>query len=183
MNDNTTTPPKGEVRKLPTIKELESMELSDREKQNGLNVLLNQNPPSNWLKRQDGVWHLPVDKVKFLLTKIFISWYQEIKNVYVVANSVCVVITLYYQNPFTGKWEKTDGIGAAPINTKKGADAMDWNNVVHDSVHKCSGAAASFALKNAAKNIGRIFGSDLMTDDRISYDGLQDFTNASITEK
>ena len=172
-----------EKKNLPTIKELESMQLSEREKQNGLNVLLNEPPPQTWLKKQDGVWHLPIDKVKFLLTKIFVDWYPEIKNVQPLANSVVVTITLHYKNPITSEWCKCDGIGAAPINTKKGAKAMDWNDIVHDSVHKCSGAAYSFAIKNAAKNIGRIFGSDLMVDDRISYNTLQDFTNAKITEK
>lgn len=170
-------------KKLPTIKELETMQLSENDKQNALNVLLNQPPPQKWLKKQEGVWHLPIDKVKFLLTKIFINWYEEIKNVTIIANSVTVIITLHYQNPITGNWEKTDGIGAAPINTKKGAGAMDWNNIVHDSVHKCVGSASSFATKNAAKKIGRIFGSELMTDDKINYNTLHDFKDAEITEK
>lgn len=168
---------------LPTIAELESMELSLKEKQNGLNVLLNQPPPGNWLKKQDGVWHLPVDKVKFLLTKIFVSWYYDIDNVQVVANSVCVTISLHYLDPFSETWMHSSGIGAAPINTKKGASAMDWDNITHDSVHKAAPAAASFALKNAAKNLGRIFGSDLMNDDKISYNSLADFSNATLTEK
>lgn len=169
--------------KLPTIKELESMELSEKEKLNGLNVLLNQSPPSKWLKKQDGVWHLPIDKVKYLLTKIFVEWNYDIKDVQIIANSVSVIITLRYVNPITGKYNHFDGIGAAPMNTKSGASAMEWDKIIHNSVHKCVGAAASFAVKNAAKNIGRIFGSDLMTDDKISYDGLADFSNATLTEK
>jgi hypothetical protein len=171
---------------LPTLAEIISTELTEREKSNALNVLLNQAPPQTWLKKQDGVTHLPVDKVKFLLTKIFVDWYQEIKSVQILANSVVVVVCLKYRNPVTGTWQKTDGVGAAPINTKKGSGAMDWQNIVHDSMHKCAGAAASFALKNAAKNLGRIFGSELSVDDQISYDGLIDpekFKNAKITEK
>lgn len=171
---------------LPTINEITSMELSEREKGNALNVLLNQPPPEKWLKKQDNVWHLPVDKVKYLLTKIFIDWYDEIKSVQVIANSVTVTLTLHYLDPITEKWARVDGIGAAPINTKKGHNAMDFENVIHDSVHKCAPAAAAFALKNAAKKLGKIFGSDLMNDDAISYDGLMDmkkFKNAKITEK
>ena len=53
-----------EKKNLPTINEIVKMELSEREKGNALNVLLNQPPPQNWLKKQGNVWHLPVDKVK-----------------------------------------------------------------------------------------------------------------------
>jgi hypothetical protein len=172
--------------KLPTIAEIVSSELTEREKGNALNVLLNQSPPPSWLKKQNGVTHLPVDKVRFLLNKIFIDWNQEIKAVQPIANSVVVTVTLNYLDPISNTWKQMDGIGAAPINTKKEAGAMEWDKVIHDSVHKCVGAAASFALKNAAKNLGRIFGSDLMNDDSISYDGLIDpekFKNATLTEK
>jgi len=174
------------MNKLPTLNEIISSELSERDKNNALTVLLNQAPPTSWLKKQDGVTHLPIDKVRFLLTKIFGEWWQEIKQVHIVANSVVVTVTLHYFNPVTEKWMQMDGIGAAPINTKKGAGTMDWNNIVHDSVHKCAGAADAFALKNAAKKLGKIFGSDLMKDDILSYDGLIDtekFINAKITEK
>lgn len=174
------------MKKLPTIKELESLELSDSEKSNTLIALLNCEPPKKWLKIKDGIWHLPVDKVRFLLSKIFIDWNLEIKTHAVIANSVSVVVTLHYQCPLTKKWKKTDGIGAAPINTKKGAGALDFNQIVHDSVHKCVGAAESFALKNAAKKLGRIFGAEIMTDDKVDYSGLApdfDKNNAKITEK
>ena len=171
---------------LPTIDQLASMEITERDKNNALNVLLNQSPPKSWLKKQDGVTHLPVDKVRFLLTKIFVEWNEKIQSVQVIANSVVVVITLNYLNPITGNWQSMDGIGAAPINTKSGKTAMDWENIVHDSVHKCAGAADAFALKNAAKKIGRIFGAELMQDDKIDYNSLLDaekFQNAKITEK
>jgi hypothetical protein len=174
------------MRNLPTYKEIIESEVSVREKGNALNVLLNQPPPKNWLKKQDNVIHLPVDKVKFLLTKIFIEWYEEIKDVKVIANSVSVTITLHYLNPISGKWSKMDGIGAAPINTKKGAKAMEWDEIVHDSVHKCIGAADAFALKNAAKKLGKVFGADLMKDDTIDYNKLIDpekFKGVTITEK
>jgi len=174
------------MEKLPTIAEITSMELSARDKGNALNVLLNQPPPTAWLKKQDGVTHLPIDKVRFLLTKIFIDWREEIKQVQVIANSVVVTCTLHYLDPISGNWKQMDGVGAAPINTKKGFGALAWDEIVHDSVHKCAGAADAFALKNAAKKLGKIFGGDLMKEDSINYDGLIDqekFKGAKITEK
>lgn len=171
---------------LPSIQEIQNGDINIPGKLNALNVLLNQEPPVMWLKKQDGIKHLPVDKVKYLLTKIYIEWYEEIKSVTIIANSVTIVITLHYKNPITDQWSKMDGIGAAPINTKKGADSMDWNAIVHDSVHKCAGAADAFALKNAAKKLGRIFGGDLGKDDMVNYDSLLNtnrFDNAKATEK
>lgn len=185
-NENKLGNPPQSKAKLPTIQELVTMELSEREKENALNVLLNQPPPDVWLKKQNNVIHLPVDKVRYLLTKIFIEWHEEIKSVQVIANSVTVILTLHYLHPITHEYLQMDGIGAAPINTKKEAGAMEWDKVIHDSVHKCVGSAAAFALKNAAKKLGRIFGADLMKDDVISYDTLFDpekFKNAKITEK
>jgi hypothetical protein len=172
--------------KLPTIAEIEKGDLAIPGKLNALNVLLNQEPPNSWIKKQDGISHLPIDKVKYLLTKIFIEWYTEIKSVIIIANSVTVILTLHFKNPITREWQKTDGIGAAPINTKKGSAAMDWNEIIHDSVHKCGGAAKAFALKNAAKDIGKIFGAGLNIDDVIDYSSLinpERFENATLTEK
>lgn len=163
-----------EENRLPTLKEIEQGEMSVPGKLNALNVLLNQEPPKPWLKKQNGVTHLPIDKVKFMLTKIFVEWNETIKDVKVLANSVVVTITLNYRNPITGDWCQMDGIGAAPINTAKGANAMDWGNIIHDSVHKCVGAADAYALKNAAKKIGRIFGGDMGKDDLLDFGLLQD---------
>jgi len=173
--------------RLPTLAEITAGDASVPGKLNALNVLLNQQPPKLWLKVQDGVKHLPIDKVKFLLTKIFVEWYSEIRTVQIIANSVVVTVTLHYKNPITDTWSRMDGIGAAPINTKRGASAMSWDEIVHDSVHKCVGAADAFAIKNAAKKIGRIFGADFGKEDLLDYTLLQKdserFQNVKATEK
>jgi hypothetical protein len=79
-----------------------------------------------------------------------------------------------------------DGLGAAPIHTKSGAKAMDWNEVNADSVMKAAPAAESYAVKDAAEKIGRIFGKDLNRKDLLTYEKLSDsekFKGATITEK
>lgn len=172
---------------LPTLQQIvDSEKLTSNEKDNALSALLNTPPPQVWIKSHNGVKYLPVDKVRFLLTKIFGLWYHEINAVKLVANSVCVTVTLHYRNPINNTWQKTDGIGAAPINTRKGASAVDWDNIMHDSVNKCVGSADAFALKNAAKNLGRLFGAELTKIDTIDYSALIDkdkFKNASLIEK
>jgi len=177
------------ARKLPTLKEIESMELSKDGEMNALNVLLNSTPPSAWLKPHpmaSNVTYLPIDKVEFLLTKIFLHWYTEVLNLQVMANSAVVTVRLFYKNPFGDNYFHQDGIGASPIDTKKDCPAMDWNNVNRDSVMKAAPSAESYAIKDAADKIGRLFGKDLNRKNLIDYSPLLDdqrFVNAKLTEK
>lgn len=175
-----------ENKNLPVLRDIEELAISIEEKEKALSVVLNQNPPPTWIKKQNGVKYIPIDKVRYLLTRYYPRWDQEIKNVQVIGNSVVVTLTLHYYNPFTGELRKNDGIGAAPINTKKSTGAMDWSEIVHDSVHKCAPAAAAFALKNAAKKLGRLFGAELNSEDNVDYTTLISeamFKDATITEK
>ena len=177
------------MNQLPTIEEIVKGEFSPIDKKNALNVLLNQQPPASWLKKHpmaSGVKYLPIDKVEYLLTKIFHSWSVEIKNIQVIANSAVVTIRLHYVNPLDLESDFQDGVGAAPIHTKKGSGAMEWDQVNPDSVMKAVPAAESYAVKDAAEKLGRLFGKDLNRKDLLNYDSLTDvskFKNAEITEK
>lgn len=173
---------------LPTLAEIERGEMTIPGKLNALNVLLNQNPPSTWLKKHpiaSNVVYLPIDRVEYLLTKIFIQWRPEVKTVQVIANSAVVTVRLHYLNPVTQAWDWTDGVGAAPIHTKKGSGVMDWNEVQADSVMKAVPAAKSYAIKDAAECLGKIFGKDLNRKDTLAYDNMNKdrFEGATITEK
>jgi hypothetical protein len=159
--------------------------LSDQDKRIALNAVLNQHPPVSWLKKNNGIEYLPISKVRYMLTRLYVDWFQEIKSVMIVANSITVTVTLHYVDLIDSTWKRTDGIGAAPINTKSGKGAMEWDHVTHDSVQKAAPAAASYALKNAVKRLGRIFGAELKGED-IDYSTLIDedkFKNAKIIER
>ena len=65
-----------------------------------------------------------------------------------------------------------DGIGAAPIQTDKGAGAMQWDKAKSDAVMKAAPAAESYAVKDAAEKIGKLFGKDMNRADKIMYDTL-----------
>lgn len=173
---------------LPSIRDIQAGELTIEGKDNALNVLLNQPPPAAWVKTHpmSKTAYLPIDKVEYLLTKIFIKWNVEVKQVQVIANSAVVTVRLYYQNPMSGLMEWQDGVGAAPIHTSKGKGAMDWNEVLADSVMKAVPSAKSFAVKDAAEELGKIFGKDLNRKDTVVYDTLladDRFKGAKITEK
>lgn len=164
-----------ENRKLPTIKELYSGELQTKSAQNNLNVLLNQPPPPKWLKDHPfakNVKYIPIEKIEFLLTKLFIQWRVEIKQVQIIANSCTVTVRLHYQNIIGNDWSWQDGIGASPIQTEAGAGAMDWDKTKNDAVMKAAPAAESYAIKDAAEKIGKIFGKDINRKDEMGYNSL-----------
>jgi len=165
---------KNEVAKIPTLQEL--VKDSDESiKENALMVLLNQNPPDAWLKKHPTVKdhvYLPINRVEYLLSRIFGKWWVEIKNTQVIANSVAITVRVYVQNPITKLTEWNEGVGAAPIQTDSGKGAMDWNFAKSHGVQIAAPIAESFAIKDAAEKWGKLFGKDLNRKDVINYDSL-----------
>lgn len=162
-------------RQLPALTDLYDGDLELKDDQNKLNILLNQPPKPSWVKDHPfakGVKYLPIERIEYLLTRLFIKWWVEIKSIQTIANSCVVILTLHYQNVENNEWSCQDGIGAAPIQTEKDSGAMDWNKVRTDSVMKAAPAAESYAIKDAAEKIGKIFGKDLNRKDEIIYDTL-----------
>lgn len=163
-------------RNLPTLQDLRS-DIELKADQNALNVLLNAEPPKDWVKEHPvfkKVRYLPIERVEYLLTRIFLKWNVEVKAVQVIANSVVTTIRLYYQDPMSDQMLWQDGIGAAPLQTDKGAGAVDFNAIKSDAVMKAAPAAESYAIKDAAEKIGKLFGKDLNRADKIMYDSLLD---------
>jgi hypothetical protein len=149
-------------------------------KQNELNKLLNCAPNEVWLKphptatvKINGVdapaRYMPIERVEFLLTAIYLDWTTEIKCVQIIANSVVVTVRLGVKNPITGEWQYHDGVGAAPVNTKKGAAATDFTQIMHNSVQTAAPAAETYAIKDAAEKLGKLFGKDVNRSTNIDY--------------
>lgn len=162
------------ITKLPTFQDLIT-DTQESLKQNALTVLLNQDPPKAWLVTHPmikGYIYMPIEKIEYLLTRIFTKWWIEVKSVQILANSVCVTVRLFVTNPITGEIEWQDGIGAAPIQTDKGSGATDWNSVKTDGVQKAAPAAESYAIKDAAEKFGKIFGRDVSRKTTMDYNSL-----------
>jgi len=160
---------------VPTYNQLVSGDLDMKSQQNDLNKLLNCEPPEKWLRKHPiakNVRYLPIERVEYLLTRIFIRWQVEVKSVQIIANSVVVIVRLFYQDVLTNAMLFQDGIGAAPLQTDKGAGAVDFNAVKSDAVMKAAPAAESYAVKDAAEKIGKLFGKDMNRADQIMYDDL-----------
>jgi len=160
--------------KLPTIQELRT-DLAIKADQNDLNVILNTEPLKEWVKQHPfakNVKYLPIERIEYLLTRIFLKWFVEIRSTQIAANSIVVTVRLFYQDVLTKEMLWQDGIGAAPLQTDKGAGAVDFNAIKSDAVMKAAPAAESYAIKDAAEKIGKIFGKDLNRADKIMYDHL-----------
>lgn len=163
-----------QLTKLPTLQEL-LIENEDSLKQNALTVLLNQDPPAKWLVTHPMIRdyrYIPIEKIEYLLTRIFGNWTVEIRATQIVANSVVVTVRLHVINPISGQPMWQDGIGAAPIQTDKGAGATDWNAVKTDGVQKAAPAAETYAVKDAAEKFGKIFGRDVSRKGSMNYTDL-----------
>lgn len=169
--------------KIPTLTDLVA-ESEESIKENNLMVLLNQEPPAGWLskhplvttKNKEGkivpAEYLPINRVEYLLSRIFGKWWVEVRSTNLLANSVCVTVRVYVVNPVTKETEWNDGVGASPIQTEKGAGAMDWNFAKSSGVQMALPSAESYAIKDACEKWGKLFGKDLNRKDQISYDSL-----------
>lgn len=156
-------------RKLPVLADLYS-DVEKAAKNTELNILLNQSPKADWIKVNkfaNNTNYIPIEKIEYLLTSIFLKWRVEIKGTVVIANSVVVTVRLHVQDPVSGDWDWQDGIGASPIQTEKGAAATDFTKVNTSAVQMAAPAAESYAIKDAAEKLGKIFGKDMNRKDVI----------------
>jgi hypothetical protein len=92
--------------KLPALNDLINSDIIALDETNQLNILLNQTPPVKWLKthpiatvkENDGTirpyYYLPIERIEYLLTKLFFKWRVDIKTVQLIGNYVVTVITL-----------------------------------------------------------------------------------------
>lgn len=178
-----------EKRNLPAIQDLyEEKDVELLKKENDLNVLLNQQPLESWIKQHpiatkqvpDGqggrktvpLAYIPIERIEWLLTRIFINWRVEVKDLKLIGNSIVCTVRLHYQSVTDGEWIWQDGIGASPLQTDKGAGAIEFDKLKNSAVMIAAPAAESYAVKDAAEKIGKLFGKDLNRADQVLYDSL-----------
>lgn len=176
--------------KLPTLSELQ-LDLEKALQSDKLNLLLNQPCPESWVKKNKFVTakdangrnveskYLPIDKVEYLLLRIFGRWRREIISVTQTANSVMAIVRLHVLNPVTQEWDWHDGIGAVPIQQDSGASATDVNAIKKNAIQIAAPSAVTYALKNAAERLGSIFGRDLDKPNALQYTGALIAENAA----
>lgn len=134
--------------------------------------IVNQEPPQQFVKEHPiakGVKYIPIDKIELMLTKIFQHWYVELLREAVMLNAISVSVRLHYKHPVTSEWQHQDGVGAVGIQTDAGKAASDLSAIKQNAVMLALPAAKSFAMKDAAEHIGKVFGRDLNRKDTMAF--------------
>lgn len=174
--------------KLPTLQELYN-EPEHLAKVDALQVILNAPPPPSWVKTHPFIKnykYLPIDKVEYLLKRIFKSYRIEILREGSSFNGVYVVVRVHYLHPITGQWEFHDGIGAAQLQTASGKSAADLANINNGALSMAYPLAKTVALKDACDNFGDLFGANLNRKDTLGFTSdtkLTDVINSKEEER
>lgn len=159
--------------KLPTLQELYS-DVEVAKKEDALLVLLNAEPPASWIKTHPFIHnykYLPIDKVEYLLKRIFKTYQIEILKTGMLMNAIEVSVRVHYKHPLTGEMMFYDGVGAQELQTQKDSGNLksDMSNVNRGAVTMALPIAKTIAIKDACDHFGKIFGSDLNRRDTIVY--------------
>lgn len=157
---------------LPTIQDLHEANPTIAYKNEQLNLLLNQEPKKDWVKEHPfikGYKYLPIDKVEFMLRKIFKKFSIEITGQGTSFNGVWVSVRVHYYHPTEGEMLFHDGIGAIQLQTAKGTSPSDLVNINQGALSMAYPHAKTLAIKDACDHFGKLFGSDLNRRDTISY--------------
>jgi len=111
-----------------------------------LDEILNSEPKKEWLKEHPqvkGFMYLPIERVEFLLNRLFDNIKIEIRSVISAENRAVVTVRVNYGN---GMFH--DGVGAAQISKTQPAEMA-------------FPLAKSLAVKDGIEFAGKIFGKDL----------------------
>jgi len=156
---------------VPTLQELYT-DTGEAIKNDALTVLLNQQPPKQWVKAHPFIRnynYLPIDKVEYLLKKIFKKYRIEILREGQSFNGVYVVVRVWYLNPISNEMEYHDGIGAAQLQTASGKSPADLANINNGALSMAFPIAKTVAIKDACDHFGALFGADLNRKDTLQY--------------
>jgi hypothetical protein len=170
---------------LPTLAELHQ-DVQAAFKNDQFKLLLNQPPAVAWLKKHPLATtkndqgqkvpseYLPIDKVEFMLDRIFQEWKIEVLSTSVMFQSIAVTVRLHYKNPVTGEWSFHDGVGAKSVQVNQGASAADLSAIKDAAVQMALPSAKSYAIKDAAEHLGALFGRNLNRRDVVMFAGAYD---------
>ena len=169
-----------EKSQLPTLASLTS-DVEMYAKEDKLNYLLNQPVPKSWIKKHPIIKkevldskglkqrvpyeYLPIDKIEFLLRKIFKNYRIEILREGPMFNAVYCSVRVHYKSVTTGEWGYHDGVGAWSLQLNKGAAASDMNAIKSGAVTMALPLAKTLAIKDACDMFGNLFGANLNRED------------------
>ena len=157
---------------LPTIQDLHEDNAVISYKNDQLNLLLNQEPKKEWVKEHPfvkGHKYIPIDKVEFMLRKIFKKYQIEITGQGTSFNGVWVTVRVHYYHPTEDSMMFHDGIGAVQLQTAKGTSPADLANINNGALSMAYPIAKTLAIKDACDHFGKLFGCDLNRKDTMAF--------------
>jgi hypothetical protein len=158
-----------EVKKSLKTKVRESIQQDQYTHLLKFNEHLSTAPKPEWIKVNkfsDNAQYLPIRKIEDLLRSFFGTYQVEmIGQPHILGNSVVISVHLKVFHPILREWLTYAGTGAVPIELEKGATPLQFELIKAKGLHKNIPAAKAYAISNAAKSIGRVFGSDLNNDE------------------
>lgn len=158
--------------KVPSLAELFESDAEVAFKGEQLNLLLNQPPKKDWVKTHPYISnykYLPIDKVEFMLRKIFQRYRIEITGQGTAFNGVWVTVRVHYLSPITGEFDFHDGIGACQLQTAKGTSPADLGNINNGALSMAFPIAKTVAIKDACDHFGNVFGANLNRKDTVEF--------------
>jgi hypothetical protein len=166
---------------LPKLADLyEVSKVEEAFKNDQFNALMNAEPRKEWVKQNKYAGnsnYIPVGIVETLLQKVFKTFTVEVIREGVMFNAVYVTVRIHLKHPVTGEMFFIDGVGAAELQTKSGASAADLSAINKGAVMMALPMAKSYAIKDAAEHLGKLFGRDLNRKETMAYT-----TDANLTE-
>lgn len=112
-----------------------------------LDEILSSEPKKEWLKELNGFMYLPIERVEFLLNRLYKNTQIEIRSVISSDTRAVITIRVNYTDR-DGERMYQDGVGAVNINKGQPAEMA-------------FPMAKTFAMKDACDIFGKIFGKDL----------------------
>ena len=158
---------------LPKLADLyEVSKVEEAFKNDQFNALMNAEPRKEWVKQNKYAGnsnYIPVGIVETLLQKVFKTFTVEVIREGVMFNAVYVTVRIHLKHPVTSEMFFVDGVGAAELQTKSGASAADLSAINKGAVMMALPMAKSYAIKDAAEHLGKLFGRDLNRKETMAY--------------
>jgi hypothetical protein len=134
---------------------------------------INRKPPAVLEEEIDGkkIQHVPISCIEQQLRRLYFGQYEiKLIDYRLIVNEIVVHARIRVKHPVTGEWLSYDGLGSVPVQQYKGSKIQDFMQTkIANALHKNAPAAYAFAVKNAARKIGKIFGADLMRKHEDDY--------------
>lgn len=151
------------------LKDVEGIEETEK-----LNLILNCPPPVDWIKQHPFIpnyYYLPIDKVEYLLRKIFKRFKIQVRKTGMLLNSVEVTVRVHYFDIAQKEWMYHDGVGACELQTKSKTGPLkpDMSNINDGAVEMALPIAKSVAVKDACDHFGNAFGCNLNRKNTVAY--------------